>query len=154
MMDESILKLVVGDLRVRVRIQPNLKILEIQLLDMLPQMEFIGSTTYSVWLENLDPPAGKSVFLRMYLNFKYIFNLLAIFNRSLVEAVQGIALSSDLLCAVYPIFGVFRHCLVLDKSRLLLTWFYEWQELIGFFELTRIDMIVSFCVTWVFKKQF
>lgn len=62
MMDESILKLGVGDLRVRVRIQPNLKILEIQLLDMLPQMEFIGSTTYSVWLENLDPPAGKSPF--------------------------------------------------------------------------------------------
>jgi hypothetical protein len=48
MMDESIRKLGVGDLRVRVRIQPNLKILEIQLLDMLPQMEFIGSTTYSV----------------------------------------------------------------------------------------------------------
>ena len=48
MMDESILKLGVGDPRVRVRIQPNLKILEIQLLDMLPQMEFIGSTTYSV----------------------------------------------------------------------------------------------------------
>ena len=48
MMDESILKLGVGDPRVRVRIQPNLKILEIQLLDMLLQMEFIGSTTYSV----------------------------------------------------------------------------------------------------------
>ena len=48
MMDESILKLGVGDPQVRVRIQPNLKILEIQLLDMLPQMEFIGSTTYSV----------------------------------------------------------------------------------------------------------
>ena len=48
MMDESIRKLGVGDPRVRVRIQPNLKILEIQLLDMLPQMVFIGSTTYSV----------------------------------------------------------------------------------------------------------
>ena len=48
MMDESILKLGVGDPQVRVRIQPNLKILEIQLLDMLLQMEFIGSTTYSV----------------------------------------------------------------------------------------------------------
>ena len=68
MMDESILKLGVGDLRVRVRIQPNLKILEIQLLDMLPQMEFIGSTTYSVWLENQDPPAGKSLFFwNMYV---------------------------------------------------------------------------------------
>ena len=67
MMDESILKLGVGDPRVRVRIHPNLKILEIQLLDMLPQMEFIGSTTYSVWLENLDPPAGKSPFFLKYV---------------------------------------------------------------------------------------
>ena len=64
-MDESIRKLGVGDLRVRVRIQPNLKILEIQLLDMLPQMEFIASTTYLVWLENLDPPAGKGLFFEI-----------------------------------------------------------------------------------------
>ena len=67
-MDESILKLGVGDLRVQVRIQPNLKTLEIQLLDMLPQMEFIGSTTYSVWLENQDPPAGKSLFFEIQCN--------------------------------------------------------------------------------------
>ena len=40
-----------------------------------------------------------------------------VFDRSLVEAVQGIALSEDLLCAIYPSFGIFRHCLVLDKSR-------------------------------------
>ena len=70
-MDESILKLGVGDLRVQVRIQPNLKTLEIQLLDMLPQMEFIGSTTYSVWLENLDPPAGKSLFLKYVIKSAY-----------------------------------------------------------------------------------
>ena len=74
MMDESILKLGVGDPRVRVRIQPNLKILEIQLLDMLPQMEFIGSTTYSVWLENLDPPAGKSLFFKYVIKSAYFRN--------------------------------------------------------------------------------
>jgi hypothetical protein len=48
MMDESILKLDEGDPRVLVRTLPNHKILEIQRLDMLPQMEFIVSTTFSV----------------------------------------------------------------------------------------------------------
>ena len=46
-----------------------------------------------------------------------------LFDRLLVEAVQGIALSSDILSAVNPNFGVFCHCLVLDKTCLKL--FYQ-----------------------------
>ena len=40
----------------------------------------------------------------------------SIFDRLLVEAVQGIALSEDLSSAIYLNFIVFHHVAILDKS--------------------------------------
>ena len=41
---------------------------------------------------------------------------LVVFDRSLVEAVQGIALSEDLSSAIYLNFIVFHHVAIMNKS--------------------------------------
>ena len=55
----------------------------------------------------------------IFLNFKSCVQrvlLFSLFDRSLVEAVQGIALSSEISSPIRSIFIVFRH-VSMDKSR-------------------------------------